>query len=451
MLLLVVAVSGSRCQCDDPLQAVPDIGDLDGYVCHQSRDALAAGVTVTGEGRGGPVVAVTDVAGYFMLVGLVAGEQTLAVRGEDVLPTLTVTVQASKLTRAPDPPCLQVGSGIVTGRICATEDGVGSGEGYWLADARVYVTVGAAVYETTTDDNGLFTLNGVPAGARTLYVEKGAFAAAADIVVVNGEVTRLDHTCVAPTTAIAVVTGVFDAVETVLQSMGFKVKDCLPAGLAECPTALSTRGTVTLVDGRTPYYITDFLDNDGLLSAHDIVFFNCGLADEYFYSAPDTAKHNLTDFVAQGGSIYVSDRAYELLRVSFADELKFVGTPGSFGPVRQRAWVGVDAAAVAATITDVSLARVVGAPSMSLVYSKSGWVPLDTLGAQPAGVYTWMKAATVAVDLNRDGTADAELADDPLLVTIHHGQGRISYTTFHVSDQATAQMRTVLRYMVFEL
>ena len=450
-----------RCQCNEPLQPLPELGNVDGYVCDPNLDALATGATVTGEGAYGTVSVVTDIAGYFLLDDLSAGAQTLAVTGVGFTSSIEVTVVSKQTTRAPDPPCLVVGTGIVTGRICATDEGIGSGEGYWLTGARVYVTVGTDVYETTTDENGAFTLNAVPAGSQTLHVEKGAFRAVTDIVVVEGQVTRVDQLCVAPSTTIAVVTGVFDAIENVLFSMGFQPKACLPSGMAGCPSQLYPSGTVTLVKGmpdfagdpEAAYYITDFLDNDALLAQYDIVFFNCGLADEYYYSAPDTAKQNLADYVTQGGSIYVSDRAYELLRVSFPGLLKWAppGNPQDWLGDRQRAWVGVAIPALAATITDVSLATAVGSASIDIVYDKAGWVPLGTLSDQPQGVHSWMKAAQVPLDLNRDLTADSVVNDDPLLVSVKFGQGRVSYTTFHMHEQATAQMRAVLQYMIFEL
>jgi hypothetical protein len=461
LLGLVAALLLARCQCNDPLQALPEVGDVDGYVCHPVLDALAAGAFVTGAGPYGDVTATTDKAGYFLLEGLLAGPQTLDVAGSDFTSQIEVTVVADEKTRAPDPPCLLIGTGIVTGRICASEDGIGTGEGYWLTGARVYITVGGTVYETTTDQNGSFTLNSVPAGSQTLHVEKGSFVAEAAIVVVEGQVTRVDQLCVAPSTSIAVVTGVFDAIQTVLAGMGLLVKDCLPAGMADCPSELHATGSVTLVKGmadyvgdpEVAYYITDFLDNEPLLGQYDIVFFNCGLADEYFYSAPDTAKRNLASFVNNGGSIYVSDRAYEVIRISFPGIVGFAGPgdPSAWGSDRQRAWVGVKMQSLDAAITDLSLAQAVGAPSISIVYNKAGWVPLDTASKQPAGVFTWLKAAQVPVDSDRDGAADRTLMDDPLLVTVPYGQGRVTYTTFHNHEQATAQMRAVLQYLVFEL
>ncbi len=446
-LVFLCALPLSSCQCDDSLTSLPGVGSVDGYVCDPVTDDLAVGVSVAGTGKFGAITTATDSAGYFMLNGLAEGPQTLVITGTTFSDTIEITVLADATTRVPDPPCVVAGTGMITGRICATEDGIGSGEGYWLVGARVYVTVGSDIHETVTDENGTFTLTGIPVGARTLHVEKGSFSAAEPVTVVEGEVARLDHVCLAPSTTIAVVTGVFDAIETVLQGMGFRVKACMPSDMVGCPD-LDPGGTITLVDGASPYYITDFLALSGLHAQFDIIFFNCGLADEYFYSAPDDAKLNLTDFVTQGGSIYVSDRAYELLRVAFPGKFDFVGNEASWGSARDRAWVGMANDDVAATITDVTMARALRSTAVHVVYNKAGWVPLNT--EQPEHVKVFL-TGTVGVDIDKDGAVDQSLADAPLLVTTKVGNGTLSYTTFHMHAQANDQMQAILQYLVFEL
>ncbi|MCK5689279.1 carboxypeptidase regulatory-like domain-containing protein, partial [Myxococcota bacterium] len=73
--------------------------------------------------------------------------------------------------------------GTIKGAICAVEDGIGSGEGYWLVGARVYVVYDSQVYQTLTEQSGIFTLEGVPVGDHELQVEKGSFTASTPVTV----------------------------------------------------------------------------------------------------------------------------------------------------------------------------------------------------------------------------------------------------------------------------
>ena len=69
----------------------------------------------------------------------------------------------------------------VQGRICATDEGIGSGQGYWLAGATVSTTVGPDIFTTTTDVDGFFRLDGVPVGNHTLVVVKGSFSSSTSV------------------------------------------------------------------------------------------------------------------------------------------------------------------------------------------------------------------------------------------------------------------------------
>ncbi|MBI3180069.1 MAG: carboxypeptidase regulatory-like domain-containing protein, partial [Deltaproteobacteria bacterium] len=425
------------------------VGKLDGYVCHPTRNELVRDAIVSGVGpSGGVVEAVTDQAGYFFLAGLATGPQTLDIVGSDFVSSIDVDVVANVTTRAPDPNCFVTGTGTITGRICATEEGIGSGEGYYLTGARISVTVGVDVYETTTDNEGYFTLTGVPAGSHIMLVEKGSFTASAQVDVTAGEVTNVDHVCVAPQSELAVVTGTFDSIEDVLLGMGFAVRECVPLGF--CGRPLDTRGTITLIDGESTAFITDFLDDSVFLNQFDIVFFNCGLADQYVLSAPDTAKDNLRDYVQNGGSIYASDRAYEIVRVVFPGVLDFYGndTDGTYRA--PDGWVGVLNPGVATDVVDSSLAGALGVGSVTIVYDKGRWVPLTN--TQPGAVYAWLQA-DVAVDTSDppDDVADTTWVDAPTLASTPFGSGRIVFTTFHNSAQITAEMTAILRFIVFEL
>jgi len=98
-------------------------------------------------------------------------------------------------------------------------------------------------------------------------------------------------------------------------------------------------------------------------------------------------KNNLKNFVNGGGSIYASDRAYEILRVIFGGTLNFVGNEGDWHGTLANGWVGVQDWSVPADISDGTLAAVVGTSSVDLIYDKDQWVPLDV--TQPSNVVSW--------------------------------------------------------------
>lgn len=443
VVLLLVGASLGACG-KTQLGQVPPTGSIDGYLCVPGQNTLAVGATVQGKGPLGPVRTTTNDSGYFMLLGLAAGAQDLAVSGNGYTDSIAVIVVKNETVRLPDPDCLAQQTGALSGRICADANGINTGQGHWLAGARVYIDTGGQTYQTTTAADGSFTLSDVPVGQYTLNVQKGSFAASAQVTVTANQTTQLDPVCIQPTTRLGVVTGQFDAVQDVLANLGFTVGACLPADMPGCPASLDPTGNVTLIDGSTSAYITQLLEDPTEMGKFDVLFFNCGLADAYMTSAPPDAVQNLQAWVKSGKAIYVSDWAYEILRVAFPGVLNFYGDAS----VPHAANVGMLNNALSATIVEPILADVVGTGSISLDYNKGDWVVLQP--TQPSTVRVWVKG-NPAIDTNGDGTADTTLSNAPLLVTTSVGQGRIVFTTFHVHQQTSSQMQRILEFIVFEL
>jgi hypothetical protein len=104
------------------------------------------------------------------------------------------------------------------------------------------------------------------------------------------------------------------------------------------------------------------------------------------------------------------------------------------------------AASVPAVLADAQLAAAMQRTSVQLVYNKGGWVLLDD--HQPAGLQSWVTGDVVA---EPSAGLHLSIPSAPLLVSTSYGAGRIVYTTFHVHQQATEDMRAVLTYMIFEL
>ena len=454
---LAVAALVACAACGEPeFTALPPLGSVEGYLCDPVSGELAAGATVTAPGDRRDVTGETDATGFFRLDDVLAGDVTLAVvgAGGSFETEVEVTVVEDELVRLPDPPCLAAATGTITGRICALESQIGSGEGYYLAAATVTVDAGGTVYTTTSDAEGYFTLAGVPAGTQTLLVTKGSFAATDEVIVPPDGTVALEHVCIEPTTQMAVLTGEFDSVEAILEGLGFGLRACNTPGIdgdmvATCPAIPDDSGSITLYDGEAidGGFVPQLLMDGTALGTHEILFFNCGLRDELFEpgQSPPEARANLRAFVENGGSIYVSDFAYEVLRSYFPDAgIAFYGDDGAPGAAK----VGQESQSYTATVDDPVLAQVVGA-TVPIVYDGDAidWVVLDPVQGPGVTVHV---SADVEIDPQGDGTTEP-LAGAPLLVSVPFGAGRIAFTTFHNHDQTSVEMRDILRYVVFEL
>ncbi len=423
----------------EPLAEVPEVGSVEGVICTpQAR--LAQGATVSAPGRRGEVQATTDAAGYFVLNGVLAGERTLEVSGAGVSQEIEVTVPARGLVTLPAPTCLSSGLGAISGKICGVGEGVAA-DTYWLSGAQVSVTLGSTTLETTSDLHGDFLLEGVPAGTRQVKVVKGSYAAVFSVNVVAGETVVAQPVCVGEGARLGVVTGIYDPMEEQLVDLGLEISGCVPSDAPGCPDELASDGGILLVDGGSNAYITGLLLEPDVLAELDILFFDCGLQADYLASSPPAARQALRDFVSGGGSIYVSDWGYEILRWAFPDLLDFVGNDDVSGAAK----VGALDLSLDALVVDAGLAQALGGDAdVELVYNKGSWVVLEP--EQPEGVRTWV--------LGDVGVAGGGVIEDaPLLVSLPYGDGRIFFTTFHSGEQTSEQMPMVqlLRRIVFEL
>jgi hypothetical protein len=425
----------------DSLNDVPPTGAIEGYVCDPLGDFLAANVIVRGRGPNGSVQTTTDVFGYFVLKGLEAGPQNLAVVGATFSDALSVDVAAEKTTRLPDPSCLGTAAGSLRGKICGIGGGIGT-TSYWVEGARVFIVEGSEIYEDTTDGRGDYELVGVPPGPHTLHVEKGSYEASSEVNVISGEANDLDPVCVGADVKVGIVTGLYDNIDKMLVDLGLRVGACIPSDMSGCPST-TANGGLTLIDGLSSDYITEVLMDPVELGKFDILFFTCGLADVYLGSSPPEVFDNLRDFVSEGGSVYVSDWAYELLRLTFPASFDFYGDDGQRGAAK----VGLIDNSLLAYVVSAPLIDAVGSTRVPLTYVKGSWVVPSP--SQPVSVEVWIKGD---VSANVSGSATT-IANAPLLMHVTYGEGDIVYTTFHATDEAdlSVEMQSVLDYIVFEL
>ena len=440
LLLALAASFAPSCACDDDLQALGDgdpprddppppaatpVGTVAGCVCDDDAGAWVVGANVFVVRDDGEVLATgTDADGCFALANVPAGPRELVVEKSPYRRTWAVDVVADAVAEIPSPstcaPVAPAGTGAVAGRVCAPDGST------WLAAADVSV----ADVATTTDADGRFLLDDVPAGAQTLHVRKGSFASTRSIVVpVDATLTIPDDECeLDDDMAIAVVTGRNDDVGTILESIGVD-----PAW-------------ITTYSGTGTGWGAELLEDWDALSQYDVVFVNCGAngIDDYFFLGLFTtvvdstaAVENLRRFVDEGGSVYASDEAYDLIERAWPDAVDFHGDDAAIDDAQ----IGVqESDPVPVDIVDVGLAAAMGTSTFDIHFNYTLWAIVESVAADTQ-VYTRGDAPT----------SDGVKVDVPLTVGFARGQGRVLYTSFHQEPGVDSATQQLLRLLMFEL
>jgi hypothetical protein len=431
-------------------ECVVPTGTITGRICDQRTGQWVADAHVYVEVNTGMLETQTAQDGTFTLGQVPAGNRSVVVRKNDLTKQYDVTVVADQTITVGDTVCLTPDLGTVKGRICANQEG----NGYWVSDARVYVQIGDYVVETRTDINGIFTLAGIPAGEQTINVERGSFTTSFTVTVLaNQTVTLPTAQCLQQASVqLAVVTGMFDSIETILAGLSFSVRKTFDTAH---PTGedMNTDGSIDLIDGKVgDYYISAFLSDPVWMSRYNIIFFNCGLQDAFFLGAPQAVIDNLRAFVDAGGSLYVSDFASEILRIVFPGHIDWRGSEETAYAAR----VGEAADTAPAHVLDENLAAVLGsttpAQGMDVMvnFNDRNWVVMENVATQQLlGTKVWVKGTVGVTENNIHGF----VADSALMVSYPYGEngGRIVFTSFHNQRQPSDGMRAILEYIVFEL
>ena len=311
----------------------------------------------------------------------------------------TAPVQDIQLIGASsDTPC-----GDLEGRICGL-DGAGP-----VAGALVYVDTPNGRVSATTNANGDYVLACLPPGAQMVHAESGQWSTSFVAPVSAYTTTTIPgQNCLDASSAnVAVVTGEWDTIETILGGLG------VPYELYDDP---SYGGASTL-----------FL-NPQELAMYDIVFLNCGYDESVLLSG--AGLQNVRDFVANGGSLYASDWAYDVIERAWPSYVDFLGddtrldaaqTAGNFA-----GWVDV---------VDAGLRLQLGGRPQ--VHITSCCSAVDSGGM---GTTTHLEGDR----LNDGGTHPLMLGFEPGM-----GAGRVFYTDFHNNGQA--DILDIFRWLITQL
>ncbi len=297
-----------------------------------------------------------------------------------------------------DVPC-----GDLEGRICGL-DGAGP-----VAGALVYVDTPSGRVSATTDALGDFVLTCLPVGAQTVHAESGQWSTSFIAPVSAYTTTSIPgQNCLDGSSArVAVVTGQWDTIETILSGLGVQYE------LYDDPSY-----------GGADRLILDAQE----LAMYDIVFLNCGYDESALLSG--TGLQNVRDFVANGGSLYASDWAYDVIERGWPSYVDFLGDD-----------------------TQQDAAQTAG--------NFAGWVDVVDAGlrSQLAGrMQVHITSCCSAVDSGGMGTTthlEGDRLNDggrhPLMLGFEPGMGagRVFYTDFHNDGQP--DILDIFRWLITQL
>lgn len=332
--------------------------------------------------------------------------------------------------------------GSVSGQVCDP------GEGRGLAGARVYVLVGSRqeVVETETASDGTFTLEGVPVGEHTVYIARGSFSTEVSGVIVEEELdTPLsEEECLAPEDVTMIVFDGHDNVQQVLGRLGYAGFD-----------VVDTHHEWDDRDDTTSSWIIDAFGDYESFSAYDIVFINCAAHEwaidvAYPTADIDQALGNLRRFVAEGGSLYLSDWSYDLLEELYPDAVDWAYDDNAWNAAE----VGL-AQEFLASVEDDALLSFLGGQNEVLLRYDLGRI------AMPRTLGPGSRPLLLADILAEGETEEEPLSFNRVPVLLEHrpevfgadpdSVGRVIFTTFHNGDSNTVDMDEVLRAIVFSL
>lgn len=323
------------------------------------------------------------------------------------------------LDQIPDPPPVDepdpepASFGAVAGRVCGP-DGV-----TWLAVASVWIEpAGEARLTTSSDGGGHFRLDGVPAGAQTLHIEKGSFSSTRAVDIPAGATLTIpDDACeLDQGPRIAVVRGSqYDNVEGVLQELGVQAE---------------------VIDTYQADWAEQLLSDDDALLEYDILFLNCR-SNELTYAARPDMQERLRAFVEGGGSLHASDQAYDLIELTFPDKIDFLGDDNVRGDADQ----GASVDELAAEVLDDNLETALGHRVIDLHYGLTTWSAMVSVNDS---VHVYIEADAPMLD-------GETLEHAPQLVGFDFGAGRVIYSSFHQEPGIGVDQEQVVRLILFEL
>ncbi|WP_296317560.1 carboxypeptidase-like regulatory domain-containing protein [Winogradskyella sp. UBA3174] len=310
------------------------------------------------------------------------------------------------------------------------------------------------IKETVTDSEGKFLISDLDAGDYQVLISKGLFSASQFITLedLNGILDfDLENISITDLPNIAVVTGSYDNIETVLYDIGlvnpltqeplFDIIDGESFGRSSennhNHSEVGNRTFNPQLEPNTDLSFADLIASPDLLATYDIIFLNCGL-DE----SQTEFSSNLTNYVANGGLLYSTDYAFVYLddiTNNGEDYLDF------YEPNRSGTSLSTEATIVNDDLLawlDLNFGIVIEDNTVTIDQFLPQWQVVDSYNED-----------TVIPWLNGSIEYNTITEDKSLAYTFLHGDGGVLYASFHTKnnpEQSEAVARSI-QYLVFEL
>ena len=314
-------------------------------------------------------------------------------------------------------------------------------------------------YEIFSDARGNFSTN-LSHGVFSIEFKKGLFKANTEIEISEGSSNLsidLGDIIFGEIPNIAVVTGSYDNIESILYDIGLVDDSDLPLfdiidgsnSRTQEPIDLSKRNHLksnkldeVSLEPNVDFNFSDLLNDINLMSQYDIIFLNCGL-DTSDANVNDT----LYDYVYNGGLLYATDWAYPFLErfneISGNDYLTF------YQPYQSGESLSTEATILSSELNDWLSFNFNLTIENSVIIDEflNSWQVVDTYDLD--NVIAWLSGEVEFINENNELESD----EKELAFTYSIGDGGIFYSSFHTEnhDAGFSNVDRVMEFLVFEL
>jgi len=242
----------------------------------------------------------------------------------------------------------------------------------------------------------------------------------------------------------AVTTGDFDDIVLPLDRMSVKTDSF--EGLISVATWDDTYDAAA-----QPARVEDLLGNPNTMDDYDAILVASGTRglgnqqyngldkDDEFVSDADTLA-NVADFVKGGGTLVVTDWAYDLAEQAWPDEITWIQDDTQFDDAQHG-----DIGSIGADVVDTDLSDALGMDTMEIDYDFSNWAVPQSVADD---VTVWM-TGDVSYTI-RDGSASQPQNGAPLLMSFQPkgASGKVVVSTFHFDAQTPEAMDTIVETVI---
>jgi len=283
-------------------------------------------------------------------------------------------------------------------------------------------------YSTQGAEDGYWALPEVEAEAQvSVRVQLGASVLEEhELELEQGEDLRLDSgPCSDPSSLkIAVISGAFDDYQPVLEELGLR--------------------DITEINGQDSTELLAFLSSPEALSEYDLLIFNGGHLEEGIIWSEQTdddvtrVHQSLRDYVVGGGNVHCSDWAYDVIEQVWPGKINSIGAG-----IPDGAQAG-ESQQVMATVSNADLsAHLSGVAELPVNYDLDLW-PVLTSAGETTSVH-------LVGQISYQSAGQSVQVDAPLLISFNGGGGRVVFSSYRLAAQDSAEMTSLMRYVLFSL